>query len=97
MKNRKKIEHSKVITTGVLALSILVVLFTLYMIWRTEDLSPLVYLIPSVEAAFCLTAKHYYAKAAIENKIKLKQIYGEDAADILKTSPDNCEDEECES
>ncbi len=77
---KKHVEHSKIITTGVLILSMLVVLFTVFMVWHTEDLSPLAYLIPSVEAAFCITAKHYYAKAALENQIKLRQKYGEDAA-----------------
>lgn len=80
MSKKRHVEHSKIITTGVLILSMLVVLFTIFMIWRTEDMSPLAYLIPSVEAAFCITAKHYYAKAALENQIKLRQIYGDDAA-----------------
>lgn len=81
-RTKKKIEHSKVITTGVLSLSIIVVIFTLVMIWRTYDLSPLTVLIPSVEAAFCLTAKHYYAKATEENKIKLRQKYGDLAREV---------------
>ena len=65
-RTKKKIEHSKVITTGVLSLSVIVVIFTLVMIWRTYDLAPLTVLIPSVEAAFCLTAKHYYAEVEID-------------------------------
>ncbi len=89
----KKIEHSKIITTGVLILSVLVVLFTLFMIWKTEDMSPLAYLIPSVEAAFCITAKHYYAKAGLENQIKLRQKYGDTAAAAVDATEHN---EECE-
>lgn len=75
---KKKIEHSKVISTGVLILSIVVVTFTLIMIFITQDLSPLTVLIPSVEAAYCITAKYYYNKAALENQIKLKKVYGND-------------------
>lgn len=85
-KNAKVFEHSKIITTGVLCLSVVVVLFTLFMVWRTYDLTPLTVLIPSVEAAFCITAKHYYAKAALENQIKLKKIYG-DLVEVNKNSP----------
>lgn len=93
MSKKKRVEHSKIITTGVLTLSVLVVLFTLYMIWRTNDISPLAYLIPSVEAAFCITAKHYYAKASLENQIKLKQKYGDDATAAIDATGHN---EECE-
>lgn len=88
-----KIEHSKIITTGVLILSALVVLFTLVIVWITGDTSPLQVLIPSVEAAFCITAKHYYAKAALENQIKLRQKFGEDAAAAVDsiTNSEDCE------
>ncbi|MCZ9312873.1 MAG: hypothetical protein O0V67_05810 [Methanocorpusculum sp.] len=83
---KKPVEHSKVITTGVLILSAIVVIFTLVMVWRTYDMSPLSILIPSIEAAFCLTAKHYYAKAALENQIKLRQQYGDDAKEAIEQS-----------
>lgn len=86
-KTKKKIEHSKVITTGVLILSTLVVLFTMFMVWRTNETYPLTVLIPSVEVAFCLTAKHYYIKAGMENRIKLLKQYGEDARDITRDTP----------
>lgn len=87
LKKLKKMEHSKIITTGVLSLSAIVVLFTLIMVWKTNDTSVLTVLIPSIEVAFCLTAKHYYLKAGMENRIKLMQTYGEDAKDIAKESP----------
>lgn len=87
---KRKIEHSKIITSGVLVLSAIVVLFTLVMIWRTEDTSVLSILIPSVETAFCLTAKHYYAKAAAENQIKLSLKYG-DVPVVDSTADDDIE------
>lgn len=94
MNKKKHVEHSKIITTGVLILSAIVVVFTIFMIWRTEDLSPLAYLIPSIEIAFGLTAKHYYAKAALENQIKLRKKYGKDAADAVDamSNEDNFEE-----
>lgn len=85
-KEKRKVEHSKVITTGVLCLSAIVVLFTLFIVYKTFDTSPLTVLIPSIEAAFCITAKHYYAKAAIENQIKLRQIYGDLAREVERDS-----------
>lgn len=41
------------------------------MIWRTLDLSPLAYLIPSVAAEVATGTGFYYSKAKVENRIKL--------------------------
>lgn len=43
----------------------------LRMIWRTNDLSPLAYLIPSIAAETATGTGFYYSKAKVENRIKL--------------------------
>lgn len=48
-----------------------VIVFTLVMVWRTCDLTPLQYLIPSVAAETATGTGFYYAKAKVENRIKL--------------------------
>lgn len=49
--------------------------FTFIMIWRTCDLSPLAYLIPAVAAETATGTGFYYAKAKVENRIKLMKLY----------------------
>ena len=57
-------------------LTAVVVVFTLIMVWRTNDLSPLGYLIPAVFAKLAAATGFYYSKAKAENRIKLRKIYG---------------------
>ena len=66
----KKREFSKIIISTVGAVTIFVTAFTLVMVWRTGDTSPLAYLIPAVATGF------YYSKAKAENRIKLRKKYG---------------------
>lgn len=68
---KKKVEFSKIIFTGVSAVTISVAVFACYMIWKTNDLSPLAYLIPSVFAEMAAATGFYYRKAQKENEIKL--------------------------
>ena len=70
---KKKIEFSKVIFVGISAVTISVAVFACVMIWRTGDLSPLAYLIPSVFAELATATGFYYRKAQKENEIKLPQ------------------------
>lgn len=70
---RKKLEFSKKIFIGVTAVTISVIIFTLLMIWRTNDLSPLMYLIPSVFAEMGAATGFYFNKAKAENEIKLSK------------------------
>lgn len=49
----------------------IVIIFTMVMIWRTLDLTPLTYLIPSVAAEVATGTGFYYSKAKVENRIKL--------------------------
>lgn len=73
---KKKIEFSKLIMLTVGAVTIIVTAFALFMIWKTQDLSPLAYLIPAVFAELSVGTGFYYTKAKAENRIKLRQKYG---------------------
>ena len=53
-----------------------ILLFTLVMVWRTLDLTPLSYLIPSVAAEVATGTGFYYSKAKMENRIKLMKANG---------------------
>lgn len=68
---KKKTEFSKVIFACVSAGTISVAVFACVMIWRTGDLSPLSYLIPSVFAELATATGFYYRKAQKENEIKI--------------------------
>ena len=64
-------EFSKKIFIGISILTAIIVIFSLIMIYRTNDLSPLSYLIPAVFAEMATATGFYYNKAKIENKIKI--------------------------
>lgn len=70
---KKKGEFSKriiiCVTVGVISITI----FACYMIWKTNDLSPLSYLIPSVFVEFATATGFYYDKAKRENLIKIQK------------------------
>ncbi len=55
------------ILVGLLA----IVIFTLVIIWRTSDTTPLAYLIPAGASEMAAATGFYYNKAKAENKIKL--------------------------
>lgn len=64
-------EFSKKILIVAGIINAVVIVFTMVMIWRTLDLSPLAYLIPSVAAEVATGTGFYYSKAKVENRIKL--------------------------
>lgn len=68
---KKKTEFSKIIFVCVSIGTISVAVFSCYMIWKTGDLSPLSYLIPSVFAELATATGFYYRKAQKENELKL--------------------------
>lgn len=72
----KKREFSKVILAVVGAVAGIVTAFTLAVVWKTGDTSPLAYLIPAVFAELATATRFYYSKAKAENRIKLRQKYG---------------------
>lgn len=74
-KTKKPIEFSKLILIVAAIVNVAVILFTFVMVWRTCDLSPLQYLIPAVAAETATGTGFYYAKAKVENRIKLMKSY----------------------
>lgn len=73
---KPKREFSKLILYVVGAVTINVTAFTLAIVWRTGDTSPLAYLIPAIFAELATATGFYYSKAKAENRIKLRKQYG---------------------
>lgn len=71
VKKKPKMEFSKKILIVAGIINGIVIAFTMVMIWRTLDLTPLTYLIPSVAAEVATGTGFYYSKAKVENRIKL--------------------------
>lgn len=76
VKKKPKKEFSKQIMIAVGAVTVLVTAFTLIMVWKTENLEPLAYLIPAVFGELGVGTGFYYSKAKAENRIKLRKQYG---------------------
>ena len=72
-KRPKEFSKKILIVAGVI--NAVVIIFTIIMIWRTLDLTPLAYLIPSAAAEVATGTGFYYSKAKVENKIKLMRQY----------------------
>ena len=72
----KKTEFSKKILYVAALVNIAVIAFACYMIVKTENLEPLIYLIPSTAAEVATGTGFYYSKSKAENKIKLNKKYG---------------------
>ena len=68
-------EFSKKILIVAGVMNAVVIIFTMIMIWRTLDLTPLAYLIPSVAAEVATGTGFYYSKAKVENRIKFMRQY----------------------
>ena len=66
------LSFSKLLCVVIMALTILVVIFTIILMVITNDLSPLEYLIPSVFVEASVISGFYSYKAKTENKIKLE-------------------------
>lgn len=73
LKQPKEFSKKILIVAGVI--NAVVIIFTMIMIWRTLDLTPLAYLIPSVAAEVATGTGFYYSKAKVENRIKLMRQY----------------------
>lgn len=68
---KKKMEFSKKIFMGVSIMVGITMIFSLYMIYITRDLSPLAWIIPSVFVELATATGFYYNKAKAENVIKI--------------------------
>lgn len=76
--DRKKAEFSKIIVVLATVMWLLVNIFGMTMMVVTLDLTPMVYVIASVDAVMAVCCAVYSSKAKAENMIKLKRIYGTD-------------------
>ena len=72
-RKRKKLpmEFSKKIMLVAAFINLGVIIFACIMMYKTMDLSPLAYLIPSIAAETATGTGFYYSKAKAENRIKL--------------------------
>ena len=70
-KRKKNMEFSKKILIFVGIVNIIVIVFSIVLMWRTMDTSPLCYLIPSVAAEVSISTNAYYSKARRENILKI--------------------------
>lgn len=68
---KKKTEYSKKILTFGWIVFLGVIIFTLFMVYVTENLEPLITLIGVLGGAVGVGEAFYYNKAKAENKIKL--------------------------
>ena len=83
---KPKREFSKLILYVVGAVTVGFTAFTLIMVWKTENLEPLAYLIPAIFAELATATGFYYSKAKAENRIKLRKLYGPEIYNDAKYS-----------
>ena len=84
----KNFEFSKIMALIAIAMWLIVNFFGMIIVILTLDTSPLMYVIPSVDAVVAAIIAFYLWKARAENTIKLKRIYGVDLECL-------CNDESC--
>ena len=72
-KRKKNMEFSKKILLFVGAINVIVIAFSIVLMWRTMDTTPLAYLIPSIAAEVSISTNAYYSKARRENILKIMQ------------------------
>ena len=70
---KKKREFSKVISSISIGMWLLVNFYAMVLMAITLDLSPLVYVIGSVDAVVAVVLASYFNKAKLENQIKLQK------------------------
>lgn len=75
-KRKKNMEFSKKIIIAVGIINVIVIGYSLVLMWRTMDTTPLAYLIPSVAAEMSTASGFYFNKAKKENSIKLAKSNG---------------------
>lgn len=70
-KKSRKTEFSKKILIVIAISTILIVIFSLIVVWKTKDTSPLAYIIPAVFVELATATGFYYRKAQKENELKI--------------------------
>lgn len=82
------IEFSKLIIFCISSVAFALTVFTMVMVWNTNDTTALSYLIPSVFTALAASTGFYYNKAKLENQIKLRKKYGSEIYNDAKGGSD---------
>ena len=82
-KDKKPLEFSKIIVVLTIIMWLTVNIFGMVMMAITRNLSPMVYIIASVDAVMAVIVTFYSRKACAENVIKLKSLYGIDVTEIM--------------
>ena len=80
-KPKKKFEFSKVIAVIGISVWLILTAFCMVMMAITLDLTPMAYVMPSIDAVIGVILGFYFWKAKAENQIKLKKIYKEQVPD----------------
>ncbi len=75
-KRKNNMEFSKKIIIAVGIINVIVIGYSIVLMWVTKDTSPLCYLIPSVAAEMSTASGFYFNKAKKENSIKLAKSNG---------------------
>jgi len=70
-KVKQKTEFSKLILIAVSIAVTIVIVFSMVMMWRTNDLSPISYILGGLFVELATATGFYYNKAKAENIIKL--------------------------
>lgn len=73
----KKMEYSKKILLVLMAIQIVIIGYSMALMWHTESADMLAYLIPSVSAELSVAVGFYYNKAKRENELKIREAYKE--------------------
>ncbi len=75
-KKKNKVEFSKKIFYIITVLTIVIVIYSMALMWYTKDTSALAYLIPAIFTELATSTGFYFWKARKENEIKLEKKYG---------------------
>lgn len=73
MDKKKPKEFSKKIFNIVITLFIVIIFYSMALMWKTENTDGLMYLIPSISGITATTIGFYYWKAKMENIIKISK------------------------
>ena len=73
MRRRRK-EFSKTILRTVALATVVIVVFSFALMWKTGDTSPLAYIVPGIFAELSAATGFYFWKAKAENEIKLNTV-----------------------
>jgi uncharacterized membrane protein len=75
-KRKKNMEFSKKLVIAVGIINVVVIGFSVALMWRTMDTTPLAYLIPAVSAEMATASGFYLSKARRENILKIMKSNG---------------------